>query len=369
LVCQLRCKVGHGWVRQFGDCRQAQGAMQQFFSSFLQFFREFGLRRLGALAILAFGTVPVVFGIGGERWCARPSDSVRVVVDTNADLAPTANFEAAASAASTGASASGAQSFDDGGVPRPLYPYSVVPGGVRSATEVRIAEAQDAAVRAHYAGINLATLHAAQLNQAKLVYVSYRRGNRIFWTKSALRLAKGEEVMTDGAIMLRARCGNRISEVPMAPVESPEAVVVPAAMELPEAAGIPLPLAAAPLDVPLAPVPSTTIEVPPAPPILWAGGPGVYIPPFYIVPTGSGPVTPTQPAGPGTPSGPSGTGPGSPSGPTGPGGPAGPGLPSTPSGPAAPGQPPIATPEPGELAMLIAGLGAVFTLLRKKRAA
>jgi hypothetical protein len=335
--------------------------MQQLFSSVFQIFRGTGSRRLAAFAVLILGSASVVVGTYPRHWSARSAHETHALVDTIADLTPSADFAAAADEAAND-SPSKAQTFDDGGVPRPLYPYSVVPGGVRSAAEIRAAESQDSAVRAHYAGINVALAHMQRLDAAKLVYVSYRRGNRIFWTKSALRLGKGETVITDGSNMLRARCGNRISEAPMAPVEAPEAAVAPAEMELPEAPGLPLPLDAAAMDLPLAPIPATAIEVPPAPPVIYAGGPGGYAPPFYTPPVGSGSKTPTSPAGPTTPAGP----------PSGPGTPSGPGSPSGPSGPGAPGtsgQPPVAAAEPGEFAMLFAGLAGVSVFLRKRREA
>jgi hypothetical protein len=44
--------------------------------------------------------------------------------------------------------------------------------------------------------------------------VSYRLGDRVFWTRNPVRLAEGEAVLTDGGAIVRARCGNRISDVP-----------------------------------------------------------------------------------------------------------------------------------------------------------
>ncbi|MGC2718733.1 MAG: hypothetical protein WA209_04040 [Candidatus Acidiferrales bacterium] len=288
-----------------------------------------------------------------------------------ADLTPKSNFAGSAAEA-----VAGAETRDDGEfVSRPLYPYSVVPGGITSADELRAAELSDALVRDHYVGLSLANAHVERLAEAKSMYVSYRRGNKIFWTKNAVRLAKGERVITDGVVMLRARCGNRISEVPMAPVEPSTAAVPAAAMELPAAEGLPL-LPALPADVPLAPVPETAIVIPEfpttAPPVIVGG----YAPPWMWIPTGGGPSSsgPTTPSG-GTPSGPSGPTP--PSGPqpppvivppSGPGSPSGPGAPS---GPGTPGAPPIATPEPGEFAMLVAGMAGILAMTApsKKRAA
>ncbi len=51
----------------------------------------------------------------------------------------------------------------------------------------------------------------------KLVYVSYRIGNKVFWTKHKLALRKGEAMLSDGTNMARTRCGNRISVLPVRP--------------------------------------------------------------------------------------------------------------------------------------------------------
>ena len=65
------------------------------------------------------------------------------------------------------------------------------------------------------------------------MYVSYRLGDRVFWTAKTLKLAKGEAVITDGVNEARARCGNRLSPTPVEPV-SPEQPP-PQVFEAPEA--------------------------------------------------------------------------------------------------------------------------------------
>ncbi len=342
--------------------------MGRILSKSLGAFIELGFRRLVAIAVLALGTVPVLYGVCPQYWSARPAFETRMAADATPDLTPKADFAAAASEALEPAPA-GADLENDAPVVRPLYPYSVVPGGVHSEAELRAAVNTDSAVRLHYAGLNLASARLERLGEPKLAYVSYRRGDNIFWTRNAVRIAKGERVMTDGTMMLRARCGNRISEVPMAPVEAPTAAVPPEAMELPPADAMAFP-AAMPENVPLAPTPETAILIPPAgatpgSPLV----PGGYPPPFTWIPTGGSPSSsgPTKPGSPGGPGGPSG--PGAPGGSTPPPvitPPSGPGLPSGPGAPT----PPISTPEPGEIAMLVAGIAGVAAgcLLRKQRA-
>jgi PEP-CTERM motif len=101
---------------------------------------------------------------------------------------------------------------------RPLYRHSVVPGGVQSAGEVLAAVRRDALVAAHYRAVNIRALRVEKLARPQAMFVSYRRGNRIYWTKHRVHLQAGETVLTDGRTTIRARCGNCISADAQAPV-------------------------------------------------------------------------------------------------------------------------------------------------------
>jgi hypothetical protein len=97
---------------------------------------------------------------------------------------------------------------------RPVYPYSIVPGGVKDARELKWAADHDPVVRAHYAGFDYDHARVVRLVLARTAYVSYRIGNKVFWTRRRISLKKGETVITDGKITARSRCGNRVEEVP-----------------------------------------------------------------------------------------------------------------------------------------------------------
>ncbi len=64
----------------------------------------------------------------------------------------------------------------------------------------------------------------------KPVYLSYRKGGSVFWTRKPVDLPPGETLLTDGVLYARARCGNQVSEYPQEPV----AEVEPAEVELNE---------------------------------------------------------------------------------------------------------------------------------------
>jgi len=102
---------------------------------------------------------------------------------------------------------------------RHVYPYSIVPGGVTSRTELARAVLADKTVAAHYAGFDTGKAELRTVPRARAVYVSYRKGDQVYWTAKKVMLAEGEAVLSDGRSDLRARCGNRISDTPQLPVE------------------------------------------------------------------------------------------------------------------------------------------------------
>jgi hypothetical protein len=60
---------------------------------------------------------------------------------------------------------------------RTVYKYSVVPGGVRDARELKWAVEHDPIVAAHYAGFDYDHARVVRLVLARTAYVSYRIGN------------------------------------------------------------------------------------------------------------------------------------------------------------------------------------------------
>jgi hypothetical protein len=105
---------------------------------------------------------------------------------------------------------------------RPVYPYSVVAGGVRDASELKWAAAHDPVVKLHYAGFDYEHARVVRLVLARSAYVSYRIGKRVYWTRHRILLKKGETVITDGKMTARTRCGNRVEEAPQQEMSSSE---------------------------------------------------------------------------------------------------------------------------------------------------
>jgi hypothetical protein len=178
---------------------------------------------------------------------------------------------------------------------RPVYKYSVLPGGAHSREELADKAAKDKVAAAHYGSFDIDKAHVTIVPRARTVHVSYRKGDRIYWTKRKVTLAAGETLLSDGRSTIRTRCGNRISDTPQLPVEPNGPgeeeldTVVPTSMPVPEG-GTPV-------------VPgSFASNLPPgngAPPARTAGPGGFGVPggaPFFFPGVG-GPGLPGAPGG------------------------------------------------------------------------
>ena len=105
---------------------------------------------------------------------------------------------------------------------RAIYPNSVIRGGIRNPEEFRAALLKDRVVSEHFSDFGLTSSRIVTLKANKAAYVSYRVKDKVYWTKKKVKLAKGEELITDGTHYARSRCGNRISEVSQSPTSAEE---------------------------------------------------------------------------------------------------------------------------------------------------
>ncbi len=81
---------------------------------------------------------------------------------------------------------------------------------------------RDPVVAGHYRDVDPATMRAETLTSDRLVYVSYRVDDRVYWTKRKLLIRNGETILTNGQVEVRSRCGNCISLAPMLPTSDDE---------------------------------------------------------------------------------------------------------------------------------------------------
>ena len=155
---------------------------------------------------------------------------------------------------------------------------------------MKAATAKDGVVAAHYASFDVSRARRISLKSDRAAYVSFRIGKDVFWTSRRVNLRRGELVLSDGESLVRARCGNRISDVPRSPVSSqepPEHVMGEADRELvPRAAppvteSVSLARHLAVLELPPSPIMG---QAAPHPPPRAGGGPGI----FPVFPAGGG---------------------------------------------------------------------------------
>lgn len=221
---------------------------------------------IGAAVRCAAFMLLVVACVVALRWVSSNPHSYSIATSSKSQ-----NFEF-----SNGTPSYGIQSRNR----RLVYPYSVIPGGVRSAAELREIAVHDPVVAAHYSGFDYARAHVIQVDHPKMVYVSYRRGGQVHWTRKQAMLRVGEMLLTDGHITARTRCGNQVSVLPQANVLPEEPTM--AELERPDvmASG----------SEQMFPQSSTLLNLDPfmaiAPPFAGAPQPGGFVP----VPIGGGGV-------------------------------------------------------------------------------
>jgi hypothetical protein len=220
---------------------------------------------------------------------------------------------------------------------RPIFPYSIVPGGVRDAHELQKAAAVDSVVARHYSDFRIIQAHTLRLNRPLEMYVSYRKNNQVYWTKNRMLIPAGETLISDGENLARVRCANRLSPIAAKPVAASE----PTTEELSDPTFVP------PLLAQLLPGEGSEF---------FPSGPNGGIPAGPLAAKGPGGASNT----PGSPVLPPILGPGVP--PLVPNTPVGP----PPNNPAPP--PPVSTPEPSSFWMLATGvaLAALFTVFLRR---
>jgi hypothetical protein len=162
-------------------------------------------KRLTAVAALGIAGCAMLLALSVLDWAPAPERAVPAVAATApAVLAP------ASLAVPVAASRKA----------RRVYPYSIIPGGVSDRADLARMVASDKVVATHYASLDVNKMRELTVTRPRAVYVSYRKGDKVYWTAKKLMLAEGETLLSDGSSEVRTRCGNRISDVPQLPVEA-----------------------------------------------------------------------------------------------------------------------------------------------------
>jgi hypothetical protein len=101
----------------------------------------------------------------------------------------------------------------------PVYPHSIVPGGIHDAADLEVA------YRGGFlpADFDMKAARFTRISKALCTYVTFRdKDGEVVWSKHELCLREGELAITDGKYTILARCGNRIAATvpPNAPVRT-----------------------------------------------------------------------------------------------------------------------------------------------------
>ena len=144
-------------------------------------------------------------------------------------------------------------------IARQIYPYSLIPGGVQDASDFAKHRVSDRVLMDHYRDVG-AKLARVQLHRDQWMYASYRVADAVFWTKKRVLVHAGEDLLSDGKNLIRARCGNRLSEQSRTPVKQFEPPVITTDRFTTEIVTLPPPELVAHPGVPL--VPPVPAEIP-----------------------------------------------------------------------------------------------------------
>ena len=100
---------------------------------------------------------------------------------------------------------------------RPSYLYSVIPGGIASADELRQSMQHDPVVAREFEGFDFQRAHLVKVSENQAMHVAFRMGDKVYWTRKKVALHPGETLISDGKIVARTRCGNRIAMAALGP--------------------------------------------------------------------------------------------------------------------------------------------------------
>jgi len=68
-----------------------------------------------------------------------------------------------------------------------------------------------------FQGFDYQHAHLVTVAEKQSMYVAYRKGDKVYWTRKKVALHPGETLISDGKIAARTRCGNRVAVAPLGP--------------------------------------------------------------------------------------------------------------------------------------------------------
>lgn len=114
-------------------------------------------------------------------------------------------------------------------IPHRHFRYSLIPGGVNSIEEFRTLVANDLLLATEFKNFNWSKAHIITVNKDTCFYMTFRRDDKIRYTKSCVPVKAGELGITDGTVTVLMRCGNTVSWSPQEPSDDlpPTLLVTP----------------------------------------------------------------------------------------------------------------------------------------------
>jgi hypothetical protein len=83
--------------------------------------------------------------------------------------------------------------------------------------ELRQVVERDPVVAQHFQGFDYQHARLVQVSEKQSMHVAYRIGDKVYWTRKKVALHPGEKLISDGKIVARTRCGNRVAVAPLGP--------------------------------------------------------------------------------------------------------------------------------------------------------
>src|SRR5262249_41011193 len=108
--------------------------------------------------------------------------------------------------------------------------FPVIPGGVSSAKDFCARAEANPVLKKYIAGFNCTVAYETTLASDITVFMTFRKGDRILWSRHGILVHKGERLITDGTRSFLVRCANEIQFTPQTPtmnIETAELTPVP----------------------------------------------------------------------------------------------------------------------------------------------
>lgn len=103
---------------------------------------------------------------------------------------------------------------------QPQKSTALVPGGIATIEDMHAHVNADAVLQRVFSDFNWSAASCSYFPEDFVTFVSFRRGNRVLWSKGPILIKRGTSFCTDGHMTFLMRCGNLISMQPAPDTDS-----------------------------------------------------------------------------------------------------------------------------------------------------